>query len=337
MTTYLTLTDLQLVDLLKKDDSDAFSEIYSRYAVLLAGFASSKLFDLEDSRDIIHDIFVKLWQERKQLKVDRDLKAYLFKLTRYRIVDKIRKNITRQEYTAMVNSLAVSYGVTIEQEIAAKEMAQIIEISLNNMEINYLYKDLFILTLFTQHTSDLFSSITTVNGPSVISRMENYLSQDNLGAYVSFNKALFKWWDNSTSASFFFASSKSKIENVPTQNGTSTSFSVNNSFKATSNLSFYLNFSQNLPSTSGNVYTYSQSNLTTGARLKLLNNNLIVSSSLYIGSVTKYDIRFTDFDQIIKTDYDYKTLSLGLTYLFGRSKVSGNNKNIPFDEKKRAQ
>jgi len=133
MTTYLTLTDLQLVDLLKKDDSDAFSEIYSRYAVLLAGFASSKLFDLEDSRDIIHDVFVKLWQERKQLKVDRDLKAYLFKLTRYRIVDKIRKNITRQEYAAMVNSLAVSYGVTIEQEIAAKEMAQIIETSLNKL------------------------------------------------------------------------------------------------------------------------------------------------------------------------------------------------------------
>ena len=358
MVPYLTLTDLELVDLLKKDDSDAFSEIYSRYAVLLVGFATSKLFDLEDSRDIIHDVFVKLWQERKQLKVDRDLRAFLFKLTRYRIVDKIRKNMTRQEYAAMVNLLAVSYGVTIEQEIAAKEMAQIIEASLNklsprvkevyllsreepsfsnNMEINYLYKGLFTLTLFTQHTSDLFSSITTVNGPSVISRMENYLSQDNLGAYVSFNKALFKWWDNSTSASFFFASSKSNIENVPTQNGTSTSFSVNNSFKATSNLSFYLNFSQNLPSTSGNVYTYSQSNLTTGARLKLLNNNLIVSSSLYIGSVTKYDIRFTDFDQIIKTDYDYKTLSLGLTYLFGRSKVSGNNKNIPFDEKKRAQ
>lgn len=171
----------------------------------------------------------------------------------------------------------------------------------------------------------------------MISRVENYLSQENLGAYVSFNKTLFKWWENSTSASFFFASSKSKIENVPTQNRTSTSFSVNNSFKATSNLSFYLNFSQNLPSTSGNVYTYSQSNLTTGTRLKLLHNHLIVSSSLSIGTVTRYDIRFSDFVQAIKTDYDYKTFNLGVTYLFGRSKVSGNDKDISFDEKRRAQ
>ncbi|MDR6806969.1 hypothetical protein J2Y45_004161 [Dyadobacter sp. BE34] len=206
----------------------------------------------------------------------------------------------------------------------------------NNLEINYLYKGMFSFTAFTQHSSDIFSSITTVNGPSVISRIENYLTQDNLGAYVSLNRALFKWWDSSTSASFFFTSSKSKIEDVPTQNGTSASFSVNNSFKATSQLGFYLNYSQNLPSTGGNVYTYSQRNLTIGTRLKLLNNNLIISSSFFIGSVTKYDIRFNDFIQSIKTDYDYKTFNLGLTYLFGRSKVSGNNRNVLFDEKRRA-
>ncbi|MCF0062812.1 outer membrane beta-barrel family protein [Dyadobacter chenwenxiniae] len=207
----------------------------------------------------------------------------------------------------------------------------------NNWEISYLYKGWFSFTAFTQHSSDIFSSITTVNGPSVVSRIENYLAQDNLGAYVSFNRALFKWWDNSTSASFFFTSSNSKIEDIPTQNGTSTSLSVNNSFKATPKLSFYLNYSQNLPSTGGNVYTYSQSNLTIGTRLKLLNSNLILSSSFFIGSVSKYDIRFIDFVQSVKTDYDYKTFNLGLTYLFGRSKVSGNNRNVLFDEKRRAQ
>jgi len=207
----------------------------------------------------------------------------------------------------------------------------------NNLELSYLYKGMFSFTVFAQHTSDLFSSITTVNGPSVISTIQNYLSQDNLGTYVSFNRAFFKWWDNGTSATFFLASPKSKIQNIPTENGVSASFSVNNNFKATSKLSFYINYSESLPSTNGNVYTYAQRNLTTGARLKLLNNNLIISSSYFLGTVNKYDIRFNDFVQTIKTDYDYRTFNLGLTYLFGRSKVSGNNKNISFDEKRRAQ
>lgn len=207
----------------------------------------------------------------------------------------------------------------------------------NNVEISYLYKGMFSFTVFTQHTTDIFSSITTVVGPAVISKTENFLTQDNLGAYVSFNRSLFKWWGNSTSASFFYVSPKSKLPEIRTQNGTSASFSVNNSFKATNLLSFYLNYSQNFPSTSGNSYMYSQRNLTTGARLKLLNNNLIISSSFFLGTVSKYDIRFSEFVQTVNTDYNYKTFNLGLTYLFGRSKVSGNNKNISFDEKRRAQ
>lgn len=144
MKTYLVLDDLQLIDLLKKGDESAFSEIYSRYANSLAGFASSKFFDLEDGRDIIHDVFVKLWQERAQLKVDRDVKAYLFKLTRDHIVDKIRRNITRREYAAMIDPLAVRYEATIEQKIAAKEIAQSIETSLE--ELSPRVKEIFLLS-----------------------------------------------------------------------------------------------------------------------------------------------------------------------------------------------
>ncbi|MES2277558.1 MAG: outer membrane beta-barrel family protein [Bacteroidota bacterium] len=207
----------------------------------------------------------------------------------------------------------------------------------NNFELNYLYKSMFSFTVFTQHTSDANSLLTTIEGPLVVSSRGNFLTRDNVGAYVSFNRAFFNWWENSSSVSFFYSSSKSKIEAIPIQNGTSASFSVNNNFKATKLLNFYLNYSQSLPSTSGNTYTYSQRDFRVGARLKLLNNNLIINPSYFLGTVNKYDARFGDFVQTERTDYHYKTFGFGLTYLFGRSKISGNNKNISFDEKRRAQ
>jgi DNA-directed RNA polymerase specialized sigma24 family protein len=55
-----SLTHLQLVDLLRSDDEEAFAEIYHRYAKNLAGFAVSKLYTLKDAKDIIHDVFTKL-------------------------------------------------------------------------------------------------------------------------------------------------------------------------------------------------------------------------------------------------------------------------------------
>lgn len=133
MATYNSLSDLQLVDLLKEEDENAFAEIYGRYADNLTGFASSKLYSLEDSRDVIHDVFVKLWEQRKQLNVDRSLEAYLFTLIRYRIIDKIRKNITREDYAEMVLGLQVSHTSEIEEQIAAKELKQHIDVALEKL------------------------------------------------------------------------------------------------------------------------------------------------------------------------------------------------------------
>jgi outer membrane receptor protein involved in Fe transport len=207
----------------------------------------------------------------------------------------------------------------------------------NNVELNYLYKGMLSFTVFTQHTSDVISSVTKVDGPFITSGRGNFLTQDNLGAYASFNKVLFKWWESSNSASIFYASAKSKIGDIHNQRGLSASFNINNNFKASNLLSFYLNYGQNLPSTSGNVYTYAQRNFRTGARSKLLNNNLIISPSYFRGSVPKYEYRYSGFVQTDRMDYNYNLFNLNITYLFGRSKVSGNNKDIRFDEKGRAQ
>lgn len=207
----------------------------------------------------------------------------------------------------------------------------------NNIELNYLYKGMFSFTVFTQHTSNIISNLTTINGPILVTSRGNFLTQDNLGAYISFNRSIFKWWDNSLYASFLYASPKSKIEAISTPGGTSASFSVNNNFNATNLISFYLNYNQNLPSTDRNVYTYTQRSLRIGAKIKLIENNLVISPGYFLGSVHRYDLRYDEFVQTTKTDYNYNTFTLNLMYSFGRAKVSTNNKDIRFDEKRRAQ
>ncbi|HEY4324325.1 MAG TPA: RNA polymerase sigma-70 factor [Mucilaginibacter sp.] len=127
------LTDEQLVILLKNGDQTAFTEIYNRYAESLAGFAASKLYSLDDARDILHDLFVKLWENRDQLNITSNLQSYLYAIIRHRIVDKIRKNITREEYGVMLQALAIDYQQNIEQQIAEKELKQQIQTALNGL------------------------------------------------------------------------------------------------------------------------------------------------------------------------------------------------------------
>lgn len=130
MTTYANLTDLHLAALLKQDDERAFAEIYSRYAASLATFVTGRLFDIDEARDLIHDLFLKLWQGRTQLKLEKCFKTYLFAAARYRLVDHIRRNLTREHYANMAKKLAEACEAAVEQEIAVKELRTQIELSL---------------------------------------------------------------------------------------------------------------------------------------------------------------------------------------------------------------
>lgn len=142
MASYDSLTDLQLIHLLKEDDQHAFAEIYSRYSESLAGFAASKLYSMDAARDVIHDLFVKLWEDRKQLNITLKLKAYLFTGTRHRIIDEIRKNITRNEYAAMLQSLTKACEPNAEQQLAVKELQQIVKNSVGQLtpKVKEIYK-----------------------------------------------------------------------------------------------------------------------------------------------------------------------------------------------------
>jgi len=142
MTACAKLTDEQLVALLRKGDQQAFTEIYNRYAGSLAGFAAAKLYNLDDARDILHDSFVKLWENREQLYITSTLQSYLFGVIRHRIIDKIRRNITREEYASALQSLTAANPQSIDKQVEVHELQQTIRKSLDQLppRVKEIYK-----------------------------------------------------------------------------------------------------------------------------------------------------------------------------------------------------
>lgn len=126
-------TDTRLLNLLKKGQRSGFSEIYRLYAPALINFAASRLSSLEEARDIIQDIFTNLWDQRNTLEIKTSVKAYLFTAVRYRVIDHIRKNITRREYAAMLYQLADNYVATTEEEVHIKKIQQQLEYTVENL------------------------------------------------------------------------------------------------------------------------------------------------------------------------------------------------------------
>lgn len=89
MPEYNSLSDSELVALLREGDSLAYTAIYNRYKGLLYIFAYRRIHNREEAKDIIHELFLSIWVKRSDLYLTSSLPAYLYTSVRNAIIDLI--------------------------------------------------------------------------------------------------------------------------------------------------------------------------------------------------------------------------------------------------------
>jgi len=71
--------DEELVKAIKEGDHDAFKILYYRYFNKLIRFAYCRLHSVETVRDLVQELFFKLWLARERLNPQKSIQAYLYK------------------------------------------------------------------------------------------------------------------------------------------------------------------------------------------------------------------------------------------------------------------
>jgi RNA polymerase sigma-70 factor (family 1) len=77
-------TDSELWDLITGDNCKAFDVLFERYWTVIYGTAFSYLKDTDSATQIVHDIFLNIWEKRKVYKIDC-FKQYLSSAARYHV------------------------------------------------------------------------------------------------------------------------------------------------------------------------------------------------------------------------------------------------------------
>lgn len=78
------MTDLDLLEAISLDNEVAFRTLFERYSSRIYSKAFSYIKDQEVCEQIVHDIFLGLWKNRKTLKI-LVFKNYISAATRYRV------------------------------------------------------------------------------------------------------------------------------------------------------------------------------------------------------------------------------------------------------------
>jgi len=83
--------DTELVEYLKQDYIEAYDLIFKRYGVRLFAFAMKYLKSREESEELVQEVFLKIWENRKNLKTEYCFKSYLFTLSYHQLCRFFRK------------------------------------------------------------------------------------------------------------------------------------------------------------------------------------------------------------------------------------------------------
>lgn len=90
-----------IVDAIRLDDRRAFEQVFRESYRPLTAYAFRFVRELPTAENIVQDVFLKLWQNRRQLVITTSLAHYLFRSVRNHSLNHLDKTKVRSEYLRM--------------------------------------------------------------------------------------------------------------------------------------------------------------------------------------------------------------------------------------------
>lgn len=82
----------ELVKKIREGDKDAFERLFHKYYARLCVFSNTYVKSIDTSRDVVQDVYIKIWDNRENFFITQSLKAYLYQAVRNQSLNYLEKN-----------------------------------------------------------------------------------------------------------------------------------------------------------------------------------------------------------------------------------------------------
>lgn len=86
----------QLIEMLREGDPLSFEILFQQYYARFYNFVRNLIKDSHNAEDIVQNVFMKVWINRKNLHPDQSIHNYIYVLTKHEVLNHIRD---RKAYT----------------------------------------------------------------------------------------------------------------------------------------------------------------------------------------------------------------------------------------------
>lgn len=118
---------------IRSDNIFAFHMLYEKYSRKVFRFVYSMLKSVEDSENIVQDVFMNIWVNRHRIDKDSSVKSYLFTMTYNASVSVIRKKIKETEFLQYLGTLPLQDFNPVSNEVEYNDLLARIDIIVNDL------------------------------------------------------------------------------------------------------------------------------------------------------------------------------------------------------------
>jgi len=116
-----------LLKALQQGDEAAFNSLYSLHSKPLYRKIMRMVGDEEIAKELLQDLFFKLWAKREQIDESRSIRSYLYTIAVNLVYDNFRKAAKDKALEARLMAMAVEYYTHSEEVLLAKDNQKVIE------------------------------------------------------------------------------------------------------------------------------------------------------------------------------------------------------------------
>lgn len=160
-------SDSEIVSSIIRNDADAFKALYYKFYPSLIRFAWYHTYSMEIARDLVQEVFIKIWDVRPGLNPNKSIKAYLYK-TLSNSIKNYYKNSSRKNIS--FDELA---SETVSKEIDL-EMQYDLQNSINNLPDKI--RTVFMLSRYDGFNYEEIAEICEISKKAVEKRMSKAFS-----------------------------------------------------------------------------------------------------------------------------------------------------------------
>lgn len=119
-------SDRQLVKSMRKGDIFAFNELFNKYSQKVYNFSMQHMKNEEDVKDLVQEIFCKIWDIREKIDEKKSFNAFLFTISLNTIRDYFRKQVKNRKLLDKWLEEAESYSESTLESIELASLEKVV-------------------------------------------------------------------------------------------------------------------------------------------------------------------------------------------------------------------